>query len=100
MPVMDGITATKLIKELECDNYHIPIIALTANSIAGDKEKYLEQGMNDYLSKPIEFDKLIAVLEKYLLNEKEEITQEKIKYIYDKKIVMNSLGLEESIVDC
>jgi DNA-binding response OmpR family regulator len=99
MPVMDGITATKLIKELEGDNYHIPIIALTANSIAGDKEKYLEQGMNDYLSKPIEFDKLIAVLEKYLLNEKEEITQEKIKYIYDKKIVMNSLGLEESIVD-
>ena len=43
--------------------------------------------MNDYLSKPIEFDKLITVLEKYLLNEKEEITQEKIKYIYDKKLL-------------
>ena len=40
---------------LEKDYYSVPIIALTANSIAGDKERYLEEGMDDYLSKPLEF---------------------------------------------
>jgi len=67
MPVMDGITATKEIKKIESSYYPIPIVALTANSIAGDKEKYLSQGMDNYLSKPIEFDKLVSILEKYLL---------------------------------
>ena len=69
MPIMDGVTATKIIKDLEKDNYKIPIIALTANSIAGDKERYLSQGMNDYLSKPIEFNKLVNILDKYLEND-------------------------------
>ena len=65
MPIMDGITATKLIKDLEKDNYKIPIIALTANSIAGDEEKYLAQGMNNYLSKPINADNLYEILLKW-----------------------------------
>ena len=69
MPIMDGITATKIIKDLENSNYKIPIVALTANSIAGDKEKYLSQGMDDYLSKPIEFDKLVSIFGKYLQND-------------------------------
>ena len=64
MPIMDGITATKIIKDLEDTNYKIPIVALTANSIAGDKEKYLSQGMDDYLSKPIEFDKMVSIFGK------------------------------------
>ena len=83
MPVMDGISATKIIKDIENSNYKIPIVALTANSIAGDKEKYLAQGMDDYLSKPIEFDKLVSILKKYLQNdsmieEVEKITAETI----------------------
>jgi PAS domain S-box-containing protein len=83
MPIMDGISATKIIKDLENSNYKIPIVALTANSIAGDKEKYLAQGMDDYLSKPIEFDKLVSILKKYLQNdfsleEVEKITAETI----------------------
>ena len=69
MPIMDGITATKLIKDLEEDNYKIPIIALTANSIAGDKEKYLAQGMDDYLSKPINVGKLKELISIYLLSD-------------------------------
>ncbi|WP_368028675.1 ATP-binding protein [Arcobacter sp. s6] len=70
MPIMDGLSATKEIRNFEKYlNYNIPIIALTANSIAGDKEKYLSQGMDDYLSKPIEFDILVNILEKYLLND-------------------------------
>ena len=78
MPIMDGITATKHIKELEKDNYKIPIVALTANSIAGDKEKYLSQGMDDYLSKPIEFDKLVAILQKYLSSGVNELELKKV----------------------
>ena len=69
MPIMDGITATKLIKDLEKDNYKIPIIALTANSIAGDEEKYLAQGMNNYLSKPINVTKLKELISIYLFSD-------------------------------
>jgi PAS domain S-box-containing protein len=70
MPIMDGISATKYIREFEKElDYITPIIALTANSIAGDKEKYLAQGMTDYLAKPIEFNILVNILEKYFKND-------------------------------
>jgi CheY-like chemotaxis protein len=75
MPIMDGISATKEIREIENEHYKIPIVALTANSIAGDKEKYLDQGMDDYLSKPIEFDKLVNILKKYLLADESHKTK-------------------------
>lgn len=53
MPVMDGFEATKIIRNLGGDVSHIPIIAMTANTMQGDKEACLLAGMNDYLSKPI-----------------------------------------------
>lgn len=67
MPIMDGLTATKLIKAYEKENNlkNTPIVALTANSIVGDREKYLANGMDDYLSKPIIFDDLKQILHKY-----------------------------------
>jgi len=67
MPVMGGIDATKHIIEYEEKNrkHHIPIIALTANALKGDKEKYLKAGMDGYLSKPIELDALKTVLMQY-----------------------------------
>ncbi len=66
MPIMDGLAATKIIRNIEKDYYAVPIIALTANSIAGDKEKYLTEGMDDYLSKPININNLKSILKKYL----------------------------------
>ena len=67
MPVMDGLTALSIIREKEeKTGKHMPIIALTANSISGDRERYLDEGMDDYLSKPFDKDKLIAILEQYL----------------------------------
>ncbi len=54
MPEMDGPTATKEIRRLSGEVSDIPIIALTANAMAGHREEYLAAGMNDYVSKPIE----------------------------------------------
>jgi CheY-like chemotaxis protein len=64
MPVMDGITATiKLRNEL---NYSKPIVALTANAFAEDRENCLSAGMNDMLSKPIDKDILLSCVRQLL----------------------------------
>lgn len=66
MPEMDGIATMKLLKE---SGYNIPpVIALTANSYSGLKEKYLEVGFSDYLSKPINFKELNKLINKFFYN--------------------------------
>jgi signal transduction histidine kinase/ActR/RegA family two-component response regulator len=62
MPVMDGPTAAQRIRELGGRAGGIPIIALTANALAGDRDRYLAVGMTDYLSKPIDVAALFAAL--------------------------------------
>ena len=68
MPNCDGVSATKQIREFEKTNNKkaVPIIALTANVIKGDREKYLEVGMDEHLGKPIDSEELNRVLYKYL----------------------------------
>ena len=67
MPVMDGLTALKLIREYEKEiQRYTPIVALTANTINGDREKYIDEGMDNYLSKPLERNQLISILNLYL----------------------------------
>ncbi|MDM8568250.1 ATP-binding protein [Thiotrichales bacterium HSG1] len=63
MPKMDGYEATNIIRQQYID---LPIIAMTANAMIGDKEKCLQAGMNDYLSKPIEIKELLHVLVKWI----------------------------------
>ena len=64
MPVMDGLTATRAIRQtLQLD---LPIIALTANAMTGDREKCLEAGMDEYLTKPVEIERLYQTLEKLI----------------------------------
>jgi len=69
MPIMNGIEATIEIrnKKSEVLNHDIPIIAMTANAMKGDKEKYLKVGMNDYLAKPIKFNDFAKKMEKWLI---------------------------------
>ena len=69
MPVMDGYEATFKIRKGAAgqDNLDIPIVAMTANAMQGDKEKCLDAGMDDYLTKPIEPENVSKVLKKWLL---------------------------------
>ena len=62
MPVMDGLTAAQRIRELGGRAGGIPIIALTANALVGDRDRYLAAGMTDCLSKPIDVAALFAAL--------------------------------------
>jgi CheY-like chemotaxis protein/HPt (histidine-containing phosphotransfer) domain-containing protein len=66
MPECDGFTATKEIRELGTSYEKLPIFAITAHALMGDKEKCLEAGMNDYISKPIISDNLIKMMDKWL----------------------------------
>ena len=65
MPYMNGYDATKAIRAMYPDK-HIPIIALSANAFAEDKQKSLEAGMDDHIEKPINVNKLMETLEKFL----------------------------------
>ncbi|MCL2767570.1 MAG: response regulator, partial [Synergistaceae bacterium] len=73
MPIMDGIETTKHIRAMgKDDSYYVntPIVALTANAVSGMKEMFLENGFNDYLSKPIDTVKLNTVLESWIPGKK------------------------------
>jgi len=88
MPVMDGIEATNEILDFEEEEgiSHTPIIALTANALKGDRERFLSEGMDEYLTKPINKEALINIIKKFaqdkikreLLKEanSEEVTEE------------------------
>ncbi|MFN3201536.1 MAG: ammonium transporter [Bradymonadia bacterium] len=66
MPEMDGFEATGRIRSSEPEGQHVPIVALTANTVAGDKDRCLAAGMDEHLTKPINPDKLIATLDRLL----------------------------------
>ena len=67
MPGLDGFETTRRIRERECaGGVHLPIIALTANALSGDRERCLAAGMDDYLSKPYSREDMAAVLSRWL----------------------------------
>ncbi len=78
MPEIDGYQATSMLREIEKETgQHLPVIALTANAMVGDRAKCLKAGMDDYLSKPIKPDKLIAMLAKYTTQKTNEESRDK-----------------------
>lgn len=107
MPNLTGLEATKeiLAYEFQDDLDHTPIVALTANAIAGDKERFLESGMDDYLSKPINKDALEDILAKYLTPSNETQPTQQIqepiqdaKSDYDFDEVAEILGIPKELV--
>ncbi|MBK8762637.1 MAG: response regulator [Sulfuritalea sp.] len=66
MPVMDGLTATRRIRELGGANRDVPIVALTANAMQSDQDACHEAGMNDFLAKPFDRAGLMACIERWL----------------------------------
>nr|WP_320192664.1 ATP-binding protein [uncultured Desulfobacter sp.] len=72
MPVMDGYEATRKIREQEKFK-GLPIIAMTANAMVGDRKKVLDAGMNDYIAKPIDPDKMFIIMAKWIVKKNKEI---------------------------
>ena len=76
MPYLDGYSATAIIrlkeKDLRC---HTPVIVMTAYALKGDREKCLESGMDDYLTKPIDFSQVLEKIQKYVKSETKESTE-------------------------
>jgi CheY-like chemotaxis protein len=66
MPVMSGVDATRRIRTMPAPACNTPIIAMTANTLPGDRERYLAAGMNEYVPKPIDFDDLLRKIGMYL----------------------------------
>ena len=65
MPVMDGYAATREIRRQPRFN-SLPVIAVTANAMVGDRQKSLDAGMNDHITKPIDIDEALAVMAKWI----------------------------------
>jgi signal transduction histidine kinase/ActR/RegA family two-component response regulator len=66
LPELDGWEATRRWRSGERDGAHLPIVALTANAVVGDRDRCLHAGMDDYLAKPVQMDELIAVVMRQL----------------------------------
>ena len=75
MPNLNGIEATRRILEIEkkTDRTHTPIIALTANALKGDRERFIEAGMDEYMTKPVNKEKLLAMFNRFIKPKKERV---------------------------
>lgn len=102
MPVMDGVEATHEIINYEVEEKleHIPIVALTANALNGDRERFISEGLDEYIPKPIETNELLYILKKFLTvknededeehNEKNEVSEEEPLLVLDANQANNS----------
>ena len=70
MPEMDGKEATRRIRELGFRD--VPVVAMTAHALQGDREECIQAGMNDYITKPIKREKVFEIIDKFVLRKEGE----------------------------
>jgi signal transduction histidine kinase/DNA-binding NarL/FixJ family response regulator len=102
MPVMDGIEATHEILDYEEDEEvaHVPIVALTANALKGDRERFLGEGMDEYITKPIETTELLYVLNKFLSDKARTVSIERASEVSKEiKAVKEVIPLDSIAID-
>jgi signal transduction histidine kinase/CheY-like chemotaxis protein len=110
MPEMDGIEATRMIRNPSSKviNHHVPIVAMTALAMTGDRELCLDAGMNDYVSKPVQPFELCRTIEKQVFespNPSRPSTATKTpdeaiqKTVFDRSALLNRLGGDEKLFD-
>src|SRR6056297_2038766 len=99
MPLMDGLECTKKIRDYEkMDNLSpVTIIAVTAHAMIGDKEKCLNAGMDDYITKPIEEKVLLNKINKFKINQGRELKIADIKKL--RKLLENTTDVQEIVSD-
>ncbi|MDD5297221.1 MAG: response regulator [Rhodocyclaceae bacterium] len=110
MPVMGGLEATRAIRGMEASlGRRVPIIAMTAHALTGDREVCLEAGMDEYVAKPIQVQALAAALEnvtgvsqetlptKPLPKEPGEIPRRAGQSVYDKALMLDNIGGDEAL---
>jgi len=92
MPVMDGIAATSAIRARSGPDHETPIIAVTAHALSGDRERYLDAGMDDYVSKPFNPQELQAALVR-VSNHRQSVLTKAVSGNFEKARAKTSLGL-------
>jgi len=94
MPLMDGMKATRTIRKMKGINKKIPIVALTAHALKGDRERFIASGMNDYLTKPIDKNAVLRCIYRWT---SKKFDQE--KNIYNQSVDTASLKTDNSSIN-
>lgn len=97
MPVMDGFQSTSKIREDEGNRRHTFIIAMTASAMEGDRERCIKAGMDDYISKPIDYELIFEMINKYFSN-KEIDSLDCLSLQESLTKVIDSTGIDEEVV--
>ena len=104
MPIMDGFEATKRIRQMAIQDakYDLPIIAMTANAIQGDREKCINAGMNDYISKPLTSKGLTDMVNQWVRHhteaQKKPATAEGTSVVFDKTAMLKRILFDEQMM--
>ncbi|MDE6314500.1 MAG: response regulator [Lachnospiraceae bacterium] len=95
MPEMDGVEATHCIRKQHKEYEEIPVIALTANAIAGTEDMFLKEGLNDFVAKPIELENIVAKIKKWLPKEKIQMISSSEQSVTDQSTLESEQKVSE-----